>query len=192
MRTSICLYCGSNAGNDPAFSDAAHALGTLMGRQGRHLVYGGGKVGLMGIAADAVMAEGGSVTGIIPDHLMADEVGHLEITRLLVVDSMHTRKRLMFEKSEAFIVLPGGIGTLDELMEIITWRQLQVHDKPVVIVDVAGYWAPLSALLQHIIDRGLAKPAMLSLFKVVDDVASALAVIDAAAPPKVEADPSRV
>src|ERR1700687_244226 len=142
----ICVYCGSSGRVNEAYRAAATRLGMVLARAGIELIYGGGRVGLMGLVADAALAEGGRVTGIIPMHLHDREVGHTGLTELVVVDNMHNRKRRMFELADAFAVLPGGLGTLDETLEIITWKQLGLHDKPVVIVDVAGYWTPLIEL----------------------------------------------
>jgi uncharacterized protein (TIGR00730 family) len=175
---SICVYCGSSSRVSDTYKDAAHLLGMLIGQSGRQLVYGGGRVGLMGIVADAAIAAGGSVVGIIPEHIQVLEVEHTGLTELLVVDSMHTRKRLMVDRSDAFVVLPGGLGTLDETFEILTWKQLHLHDKPVVVANIDGYWDPFEALLDHMIAQGFAQPAHRKLFGVVtrvEDVLPALA-----------------
>jgi uncharacterized protein (TIGR00730 family) len=176
---SICVYCGSSGQVDDVYRAAATRLGVLLAEAGIEVVYGGGRVGLMGLMADAALSRGGRVTGIIPEHLHDREVGHLQISELIVVDNMHVRKRRMFELADAFAVLPGGLGTLDEAFEIITWKQLGLHDKPIVIVDVAGYWAPLSALIEHTISKGFAPRAARKLFQVVprvEDLLPALAV----------------
>ncbi|HVJ31492.1 MAG TPA: TIGR00730 family Rossman fold protein [Terriglobia bacterium] len=170
LTKSICVYCGSSFGHSPRFAEIAADLGQEMARRGIRLIYGGGRVGLMGKVADAVMANGGQVTGIIPQHLEDDEVGHRGLTELKVVDSMHTRKRMMFDLSDAFVVLPGGSGTLDEAFEVITWRQLRLHDKPVVIVNIDGYWDKLIALFDHVIETGFAKPATRQHFSVVNSI----------------------
>ncbi len=167
---SICVYCGSAFGLSPSFAAAATDLGREMGRRGIGLVYGGGRVGLMGTVADATLKAGGKVTGIIPRHLQDDEVGHDGLTELKVVDTMHTRKRMMFDLSDAFVILPGGIGTLDEAFEIITWRQLKLHDKPVVVLNIDGYWDKLVALFDQVIESGFAKPAIRQHFSVVNSV----------------------
>ena len=170
LTKSICVYCGSSFGHSPRFAEIAADLGQEMARRGIRLIYGGGRVGLMGKMADAVMANGGQVTGIIPKHLEDDEVGHRGLTELKVVDSMHTRKRMMFDLSDAFVVLPGGSGTLDEAFEVITWRQLRLHDKPIVIVNIDGYWDKLIALFDHVIETGFAKPATRQHFSVVNSI----------------------
>jgi uncharacterized protein (TIGR00730 family) len=146
---SICVYAGSSPGARPAYTEAAAALGRLLAERSIHVVYGGGAVGLMGVLADSAIAAGGTVTGIIPRTLMEREVGHGSLTDLLVVESMHERKLAMAERADAFIALPGGIGTVEELVEALTWTQLGVHVKPCVMLDVEGYWAPLRAFLDH-------------------------------------------
>lgn len=164
---SICVYCGSSMGHDPRFRAAADQLGRLIGEAGLELVYGGGNIGLMGTIADAALAAGGRVTGIIPKELKRIELAHQGLSELIVVESMHERKRLMFERSDAFVALPGGPGTLDETIEIITWRQLRLHGKPVVIVDDGGYWQPLVQLLDHAIEHGFARDTFRSFYTVV-------------------------
>ncbi|MFM2045634.1 MAG: hypothetical protein RLY86_4210, partial [Pseudomonadota bacterium] len=151
---SVCVYCGSANGVEEIYKDSARDLGRRIAAEGLRLVYGGGRVGLMGICADAALAAGGEVVGIIPEHIQKLEVDHTGLTELHVVESMHIRKAMMVEQSDAFAILPGGIGTLDEAFEIITWRQLMLHDKPVVIVNVNGFWNPLIALLDHMQDTG--------------------------------------
>ncbi len=179
MKTyqSLCVYTGSSINVDQAFKDAAAQTGRMIAERGLRLVYGGGRVGLMGLCADAALAAGGAVIGIIPAHLQKWEVEHTALTEMHVVDGMHNRKRLMVDKSDAFIVLPGGFGTLDESFEIMTWRQLHVHDKPIIIVNINGYWDPLLALITHIIDSGFAHQTHGNLFRVVtkiDDIFTAL------------------
>ncbi len=167
---SVCVYCGSSSRVAGIYKDAAHALGEGLARRDIQLVYGGGRVGLMGIMADAALAAGGSVVGIIPEHIQSAEVEHTGLTELLVVDSMHTRKRLMVDRSDAFVVLPGGFGTMDEAFEILTWKQLRLHDKPIVVVDVDGYWRPLLGLVDHMVAQGFAQASHRALFSVVDEV----------------------
>ena len=140
--TSLCIYCGSRAGKDPVHRAAAERLGTLLGERGVRMVYGGGRVGLMGVAADATLAAGGEVIGVIPEHLHQREVAHHGIGELVVVGSMHARKERMFDLADAFAVLAGGLGTLDEAIEVITWKQLGLHRKPIVLLDGNGYWRP--------------------------------------------------
>ena len=181
---SICVYCGSRTGTDPLLRDAAETFGRLIAQAGVKLVYGGGRVGLMGVMADAALAAGGKVVGIIPEHLNSIEIGHQNVTELHVVQSMHERKNLMFELSDAFVILPGGIGTLDEAFEIITWRQLHLHDKPVILVDCAGYWQPFLDMIDHIITRGFAAPSIRKLFDVVNRVEDVIPALKAAPAPR--------
>lgn len=150
MKT-LCVYCGSNAGNDPAYAALARDLGTRLARDGIALVYGGGNVGLMGVVADAALERGGEVVGVIPQQLVDWEVAHHGVTRLEVVESMHVRKQRMFELSDGFIALPGGFGTLDEMFEMLTWRQLGLGRKPCAFLDVAGFWQPLMAMLDTMV-----------------------------------------
>ncbi len=151
---SVCVFCGSSSGTRPAYAEAAVALADALGRRGLGLVYGGGSVGLMGLLADAALARGVSVTGVIPRHLNELEIGHKSLTRLCVVDSMHERKALMAELSDGFVALPGGVGTLEELFEVYTWGQLGLHPKPVALLDVGGYYASLVGFLDHSVREG--------------------------------------
>jgi uncharacterized protein (TIGR00730 family) len=183
---SICVYCGSSGQVDEAYRAAATRLGTTLARAGIELIYGGGQIGLMGLVADAALAEGGRVTGIIPMHLHDKEVGHSGLTELVVVDNMHNRKRRMFDLADAFVVLPGGLGTLDETLEVITWKQLGLHDKPIVILDIAGYWTPLIELIEHTVVTGFAARRALQLFRVVPRVEDLLAALAAAPAPQRE------
>jgi len=170
----LCVFCGSSADVDQRYRDAATELGGLLARSGVELVYGGGRVGLMGLLADAALAAGGRVTGVIPRFLHDREVAHTGLSELIVVASMHERKRRMFDIADAFVALPGGLGTLDETIEIVTWRQLALHDKPIIVVDVAGYWAPLSALVEHAIAAGFAPAHAGDLFHMVPNAADVL------------------
>jgi uncharacterized protein (TIGR00730 family) len=151
---SICVYCGSNDGRLPEYATAAERLGRDMAEAGVRLVYGGGSVGLMGILARSVLAHGGEVTGIIPQFLKDREVMLKEVSELIVTADMHERKRIMFERSDAFVALPGGIGTLEEVIEVMTWAQLDQHEKPVLIVNINGFWDPLLALFAHMTKEG--------------------------------------
>lgn len=157
IRT-VCVYAGSSPGADPAFGDAAAALGAEIARRGMGMVYGGGTVGLMGIVANAALAGGAPVTGIIPASLHAREISKVDLTELVVVGTMHERKFLMAEKADAFIALPGGVGTIEELVEALTWTQLGIHHKPVGVLDVGGYWEPLTALLDRARDQRFVRP----------------------------------
>jgi uncharacterized protein (TIGR00730 family) len=188
----ICVYCGSSGRVDEIYRAAATRFGVILAKAGIELVYGGGRVGLMGLLADSALASGGRVTGIIPSHLHDKEVGHTGLSELIVVDNMHQRKRRMFELSDAFVVLPGGLGTLDETLEIITWRQLELHDKPVVIVDVAGYWTPLLDLIEHAVSSGFVSRRAQQLYRVVPRVEDVLPTLAAAAQPEREPEPKLV
>ncbi|MDO9379902.1 MAG: TIGR00730 family Rossman fold protein [Nocardioidaceae bacterium] len=156
--TRVCVFTGSAHGTDPAHAEAARALGTHLGESGVGLVYGGGHVGLMGVVADATMAAGGEAVGIIPQGLFDREVGHHGLTSLEVVPDMHTRKARMAELSDAFVALPGGLGTLEELFEVWTWRNLSIHAKPVVLYDVDGFWTPLRDMVARMVDVGFVSP----------------------------------
>ena len=190
--SNVCVYCGSRKGDDPRWRRAAERLGRGFAERGVGLVYGGGTIGLMGEIADAVIAAGGRVTGIIPTHLDKHEIGHRGVSELLIVESMHERKRLMFERSDAFVILPGGIGTLDETFEIVTWRQLHLHDKPVLLVNQEGYWEPFLRLIDHIIARDFASVGIRRLFDVVDDVDEVFEALDAASAPREQARAHRL
>ena len=163
---SICVYCGSRPGHRPAHAAAARETGTWIGRLGWHLVYGGGRAGLMGELADAALAAGARVVGVIPQSLMERELGHTGLGELHVVHTMHERKRLMAERSDAFLALPGGIGTMEELFEVWTWRQLGYHDKPVGLLDSDGYYAKLLAFIGDMAEAGFVKPAQRALLQV--------------------------
>ena len=172
---AVAVFCGSRAGHDPAARAAAIALGTGLAEQGIRLVYGGGRVGLMGALADAALAAGGLVTGVIPEFLTRMEVAHTGLTALHVTDSMHSRKRMMFDLANAFVSLPGGLGTLDETVEIITWRQLGLHDKPVLISNAGGWADPLLGAIEASIEAGFTGEEARGFFEVLPDVASVLA-----------------
>lgn len=167
---SLCVFCGSAAGARPEHRAAAVRLGALMGQDGIQLVYGGGHIGMMGALAESALAAGSRVVGIIPEHLTRTERAFAEASQLIIVDSMHTRKRRMFDIADAFCVLPGGMGTMDEFFEMLTWKQLRLHNKPIVVVDNAGYWAPLLRLTDSIIGEGFATPGTAKLFVAVDSV----------------------
>lgn len=175
----VCVYCGSSDYASAGMYAAARALGERLARAGIGLVYGGGRVGLMGALADAVLAGGGEVIGIIPSHIQALEIDHDGLTELHVVESMHERKQMMAERAEGFVILPGGLGTLDETFEALTWRQLGLHDKPVVVVNVDGYWTPLVDLIDHMIAHGFVRPKHRGLLQVVATVADVLPALAA-------------
>jgi uncharacterized protein (TIGR00730 family) len=166
----LCVYCGSSGAVDRIYRAAATDLGARLGAAGVGVVYGGGRVGLMGLLADAALAAGGEVIGIIPSRLRDAELAHPGLSELVVVATMHERKRLMAEKADAFAILPGGIGTLDEMFEILSWKQLNLHSKPIFLIDIEGYWASLRALLDHIVGRGFMRPEWQSLMRPVPTI----------------------
>jgi hypothetical protein len=178
---SICVYCGSRHGAQVEYTEAARALGTAIGQRGWQLVYGGGRVGLMGEVADATLAAGGRVVGVIPESLQKLEVGHTGLSELHVVPTMHVRKQLMAERADAFIALPGGIGTLEELYEVWTWRQLKYHDNPIGLLDTAGYWQPLLRFMDHTVVEGFLGAAMRDLVLVGNEPVALLDRVAAAA-----------
>lgn len=182
--SSICVYCGSSAGDDPIYAESAERLGTAMGEAGLGLVYGGGAIGLMGITARSVMAAGGHVIGIIPQFLKEREVMLETAHELVVTEDMHERKRIMFERADAFVALPGGIGTLEELVEMMTWAQLGQHRKPVLIANINGFWDPLIALLRHMADAGFIRNGFEVSYLVANTAEEIVPKLLAAAPAK--------
>jgi uncharacterized protein (TIGR00730 family) len=180
---SICVYCGSRHGERAAYTQAARALGQAVGERGWQLVYGGGKVGLMGEVADATLAAGGRVVGVIPEALMQREVGHASLTELHVVPDMHTRKRLMAERADLFIALPGGIGTLEELYEVWTWRQLSYHQKPMGLLNTEGFYDGLLAFMAHTVAEGFLSAQQSSVLQVDTDAKTLLLSLAAQAKP---------
>lgn len=167
---NVCVYCGSSSNVSEVHKNAATELGKTIAAQGWDMVYGGGRVGLMGLAADAALEAGSNVVGIIPEHIQEREVEHTELTELHIVDNMHTRKRMMVDRSDGFVILAGGLGTLDELFELLTWRQLGLHDKPIVIVNVDGYWTKLLESIDNLAASGFMRPEDKNLFTVVKTV----------------------
>ncbi len=167
---SVCVYCGSRPGARPGYLALARSLGTAIGRRGWQLVYGGGRAGLMGAVAEATLAAGGRVVGVIPESLMKPEVGHAGLDELHVVQTMHERKQLMAERSQAFIAMPGGIGTFEELFEVWTWRHLGYHDRPLGLLETEGYWAPLLGFLQHAVAEGFMGADQMAMLQVDDQV----------------------
>lgn len=163
---SVCVYCGSRQGSDPAYAQAAREVGAEIGRRGWELVYGGGKVGLMGVVADAVLEHGGRVVGVIPRILMEREVGHRGLHELHVVETMHQRKQMMAERAGGFLAMPGGIGTMEELFEVWTWRQIGYHDQPVGLLNVSGYYDALLSFLQRSVDSGFLAAAQMQALDV--------------------------
>ena len=178
---NVCVYCGSSAGSDPRFSEAADALGRALAEAGVGLVFGGGGEGLMGRVARATLARGGRVTGIIPKFLLKREQALEVAHELVVVDDMHQRKQLMFERADAFIALPGGVGTLEELVEQLTWVQLQRHHKPVLLADVGGFWRPLLALFAHMRNLGFIREGFEVRYLVAEKIEDALPMLQTAA-----------
>jgi len=181
----VCVFCGANPGTDPAFAEAARALGHAIAERGLGLVYGGGKVGLMGVVADAALEAGAEVDGVIPEHLMQRELGHGSVTRLHVVSSMHERKALMADLSDGFVVLPGGFGTLEEAFEVLTWSQLGLHKKGTVFLDVNGYWTGLNAMMDGMVEAGFVKPEHRILSLTAETPDQSLDMLAAYRPPEV-------
>lgn len=167
---SVCVYCGSRPGHDPALMQSAQDLGTMLARRSLKLVYGAGDIGLMGGVARAAQAAGGQTLGVIPQHLMRAEVAKLDLTTLIVTETMHERKKVMFTNADAVIVLPGGAGTLDEFFEVLTWAQIGLHSKPIFLMNINGFWDILELLLDHVIAQGLADASLRALVQVVPDI----------------------
>ena len=190
--TSLCVYCGSSDRGDARHRDVAAALGRAAAERGIAIVFGGGHVGLMGVVADAALAAGGEVIGIIPEHLQERELGHGGLTRLEVVDSMHSRKARMCALADAFCILPGGLGTLDETFEIVTWKQLRLHDKPVVVLNQDGFWDPLLALVAHQVAEGYVRPEHADFFLLAETVEGVFKALAAAPEPGAPERPSRL
>jgi uncharacterized protein (TIGR00730 family) len=174
----VAVFCGSSAGRSPRYAEVAAELGHELAARGIGLVYGGGAVGLMGVLADAVLEAGGEVVGVIPSALLAKEIGHVALSELLVTESMHERKARMAELADAFIALPGGLGTFEELCEILTWGQLGYHAKPVVVLDVEGFYDQLFALFDHAVAEGFVRPTHRGLANRAASVAEAVALLD--------------
>ena len=172
--STICVYCGSSPGNDPAFLQAAREIGGLMAQRGHSLVYGGGNSGLMGVVADAVLAAGGQVVGVIPDNFVRQELAHKGLTKLHVVSTMHERKALMASLADGFLALPGGIGTLEEIAEVFVWTQLGLHTKPCALLNINGYYDPLVSFLTRMTDARFLRAEQLSQLIVAREPAEAL------------------
>ncbi|MFP4003834.1 MAG: TIGR00730 family Rossman fold protein [Alphaproteobacteria bacterium] len=181
---AVCVYCGSGRGDAPEFLEAARTMGRIMARNEVTVIYGGGRLGLMGAVADGALDAGGKVIGVIPGFLRTVEVDHPGVTELIVTPNMHRRKAEMFRRADGFIILPGGLGTLEEMLEMLTWRQLRQHDKPIVLVNIRDYWRPLVDLFQNTIARGFANPSVTRLWQTVDHVNQALPALRAALPPE--------
>jgi len=181
---SICVFCGSSPGNDPAYAEAARRLGRTLAERDTTLVYGGGHVGLMGVVADAALEAGGEVIGVMPRSLVDREIGHKGLTKLHVVGSMHERKALMSELSDGFVALPGGNGTLEEFFEVLTWAQLGEHGKPCGLLNVAGYYDPLLKVFDQMVEKDFLRGAHRELVLVADDPSSLLQRFEGYEPPK--------
>jgi len=172
LLRSVCVFCGSRPGLRPAYVQAARSFGTAIATEGWRLVYGAGDVGLMGEVARAAQSAGAATMGVIPTHLMTRERGKRDLSQLVITEDMHERKKVMFMNSDAIVVLPGGAGSLDEFFEVLTWRQIGLHRKPIFLLDTEGYWQPLTALTRHVIDEGFAEETMQDYFTTVADVPS--------------------
>ena len=181
---AVCVFCGSSPGNDPAYAEAARTLGITLAERGITLVFGGGRVGLMGVVADAALGAGGEVIGVMPKALVEREIVHTGLTKLHVVSSMHERKAMMSELSEGFVALPGGNGTLEEFFEVLTWAQLGEHDKPCGLFNVAGYYDPLLAVFDRMVDRAFLKQEHRKLVLVEGDPSALLERFEGYEPPK--------
>ncbi|WP_170325345.1 TIGR00730 family Rossman fold protein [Ruegeria arenilitoris] len=176
-QKSVCVYCGSRNGANSAYSEAAKTFGTLLAQEGWRLVYGAGDVGLMGEVARAAQSAGGDTFGVIPVHLLRREVGKTDLTRFVVTETMHERKKVMIMNADAVVVLPGGPGSLDELFEALTWRQLGLHEKPILVMNVDGYWNALHDLLQQVIGQGFADGSLAEFITWVDDPSDAMSTL---------------
>ncbi|MEO9685138.1 MAG: TIGR00730 family Rossman fold protein [Tateyamaria sp.] len=176
---SVCVFCGARTGNDPAFAAEAEQLGQGIAARNWRLVYGAGDVGLMGTVARAAQKAAGDTFGVIPRHLVEWEVGKTDLTRYVVTETMHERKKVMFMNCDAIAVLPGGAGSLDELFEVLTWRQLGLHEKPVILINTKGYWDPLLVLIRHVIDNGFADVSLMDFIQVATDSAQTLDLLAA-------------
>ena len=177
---SVCVFCGSRSGTDPAYATEARALGQAIAANGWRLVYGAGDVGLMGEVARAAITAGASTMGVIPTHLLNREKGKRDLSQLVITEDMHERKKVMFMNSDAIVVLPGGAGSLDEFFEVLTWRQIGLHTKPIYLLNTNGYWNPLLALSDHVIAQGFAENTMRSFYSAVPDVTALAAALRAA------------
>jgi len=190
--SALCIYCGASQNVDPRHLEKADELGRVTAGKGVELVYGGGHSGMMGAAADGALRAGGRVTGIIPEHLKEREAAHSGVTEMIVVDSMHVRKQKMFERSDAFCILPGGLGTLDETFEIITWKQLGLHDKPIILLNLYGFWDPLMEMVQRQVKGGYLHDDPEYLFSLANDIEDVFTAIANAKEARVKPDSSRL
>ena len=177
---SVCVFCGARPGKNPRYSEDATAVGEMLAQNGWRLVYGAGDVGLMGATARAAQDAGGDTFGVVPKHLMSLEVGKKDLTRFVVTENMHERKKVMYMNSDAIVVLPGGAGSLDEFFEVLTWRQLGLHAKPIFLLNTEGYWTPLIQLMDHVIDQGFADASLKDFMQPIDNVQDLMIVLRAA------------
>ncbi|WP_415920181.1 TIGR00730 family Rossman fold protein [Tateyamaria sp. SN6-1] len=177
-QVSVCVYCGSRDGKDPAYGAAAEALGQGLAARGWRLVYGAGDVGLMGRVARAAQAAGGETFGVIPTHLVDLEVGKTDLTRFVITETMHERKKVMLMNADAVVLLPGGAGSLDEFFEAVTWRQLGLHNKPILAINTGGYWDPLMDLMRHVVDQGFADMSTVEMVTLVPDADAAFSALE--------------
>lgn len=182
---TICVYCGASQSTEEVYKQAARDLGKVLADNEIRLVYGGGRLGLMGLVADGVLENGGNAIGFTTEYLNEFEGGHVGLDELHVVDTMHTRKMKMSEHADAFAILPGGFGTLDELFEIITWKQLKIHDKPIILININNYWDPLIALAKHIIEVKFARPEHANIFKVINSAPDLISALKGEPEPKI-------
>ena len=171
MTKSICVFCGARMGNNSDFGQAALDLGYVIAKNEWRLVYGAGDVGLMGAVAEGTQVSGAATFGVIPEHLMLREVGKRDLDKIVITDDMHSRKKLMFTNSDAVVLLPGGVGSMEEFFEVLTWRQLGLHEKPIYLLDIDGYWAPLSTLMTHIVAEGFAGQSLVDFIQSIETVA---------------------
>jgi uncharacterized protein (TIGR00730 family) len=190
----VCVFCGSREGSSPSYVEAARRMGKTLARRGLGLVYGGGRVGLMGVLADAALDEGGEVVGVIPDALVTREIAHAGLTKLYVVGTMHERKKLMADLSDGFVALPGGYGTLEEFLEVLSWAQLSIHEKPCALLDVNGFWKPLSTLFDEAVAEGFVPPDHRFLALQEQDPHALLDMMESYTPPEIKkwADPQDI
>lgn len=171
---SICVFCGARAGNDPAFLQEAKILGSGISNEGWRLVFGAGDIGIMGAVAEAVETAGGKTMGIIPQHLVDMEAANQDLENLIITEDMHSRKKLMFTNSDAVVVFPGGAGSLDEFFEVLTWAQIGLHNRPIILSNIKGYWTPLVTLIDHIIEQGFASASLRDYFQVCNSAEETL------------------
>ena len=169
-QKSVCVFCGARSGSLPAYAAAATATGAMLAANKWRLVYGAGDVGLMGLVAKGTQGAGGKTFGVIPTHLLGMEVGKRDLDTFVITETMHERKKVMFMNADAIVMLPGGAGSLDEFFEVLTWRQLGLHAKPIILLNILGYWQPLLDLMQHVVAQGFADPSLLDFITIVRDV----------------------